>query len=62
MEREQKLDKDTIYVIHQSEGGDYFLVPLDKAESFWEDELEGNADYAQYVELPELQIYDYEIW
>lgn len=54
------MSKD-IYVIRKSESGDYFLVPLDKAEKFWEDELEGEADYAQYIDLEELQIYDYEI-
>lgn len=50
-----------IYVIRQSESGDYWLVPLEKAETFWEDELEGNAEYAQYIELEDLQIYDYEV-
>ncbi len=54
------VDERDIYVIRQSESGDYFLVPLSKAEDFWEDELEGNADYAEYIELDSLQIYDYE--
>lgn len=53
-------DKD-VYVIRQSESGDYYIVPLDKADQFWEDELEGDADYAQYIDLNELQIYDYEV-
>jgi len=52
-------DRD-IYVIRQSESGDYFLVPLDKADTFWEDELNGDADYAEFIELDDLQIYDYE--
>lgn len=50
-----------IYVIRQSESGDYWLVPLEKAEDFWEDELNGDADYATYIELDDLQIYDYEV-
>lgn len=49
------------YVIRQSESGDYFLVPLEFAEQFWEDELNGDADYAQYIDLFEFQIYDYEV-
>lgn len=52
---------DTVHVIRQSESGDYFLVPLEKANTFWEDELEGEADYAQYIDLFEIQIYDYEV-
>lgn len=50
-----------IYVIRQSESGDYFLVPLEKAEQFWEDELNDMADYAEYVDLFDLQIYEYEV-
>lgn len=49
-----------IFVIRQSESGDYWLVPLEKAEEFLVDELEGNADYATYIDLFDLQIYDYE--
>lgn len=54
------LERD-IYVIRQSESGDYFLVPLERGDDFWQDELEGNADYATYVDLFDLQIYDYEV-
>lgn len=50
-----------IYVIRQSESGDYFIVPLEKADDFWSDELEGEAYYAEYVELNDLQIYEYEV-
>jgi hypothetical protein len=50
-----------IFVIRQSESGDYFLVPLQYADAFIEDELEGNADYATYIDLFDLQIYDYEV-
>lgn len=52
---------DEVYVIRQSESGDYFLVPLDKADDFWEDELDGNADYAIYIDLFELQISEFEV-
>ena len=48
-------------VIRISESGDYFLVPLEFADQFWEDELNGDADYAQYIDLFELQIYDYDV-
>lgn len=50
-----------VMVIRQSESGDYFLVPLDKADQFWEDELNGEADYAEYIDLFDLQIYEYEV-
>ena len=50
-----------VFVIRKSESGDYFLVPLEKADQFWEDELNGEADYAQYIDLLDLQIYDYEV-
>lgn len=50
-----------VFVIRQSESGDYFLVPLDKADDFIDDELDGNADYAQYIDLFDLQIYEYDI-
>lgn len=50
-----------IYVIRQSESGDYFLVPLEKADDFWEDELNDDATYATYVDLFDLQIYEYEV-
>lgn len=53
------IDRDP-YVIRKSESGDYFLVPLDKADTFLDDEFEGNACYAIYVTLEELQIYDFE--
>lgn len=53
-------DVDT-YVIRQSESGDYFLVPLNKVEDFWEDELEGNADYAIYIDLFDIQITEFEV-
>ena len=56
-----KNSEQQAYVIRMSESGDYFLVPLDKADTFWQDELEGNADYAEYIELEDLQIYDYEV-
>ncbi len=58
---EQGKVKQEVFVIRQSESGDYFLVPLEKAEEFYDDELEGYADYAQYIDLEELQIYDYEV-
>lgn len=50
-----------IYVIRQSESGDYFLVPIENADAFVEDELNGDADYAVYIDLFDLQIYDYEV-
>lgn len=50
-----------VTVIRQSESGDFFLVPLDKANQFWEDELNGEADYAEYIDLFDLQIYEYEV-
>lgn len=50
-----------VFVIRKSESGDYFIVPLERAEDFWLDELEGNADYAVYIDLEDLQIYDYEV-
>jgi len=50
-----------VYVIRKSESGDYYLVPLDKADQFWEDDLNDEADYATYVDLFDLQIYDYEV-
>jgi len=50
-----------IYVIRASESGDYFLVPIEKADDFWGDELEGDADYAQYIDLHDLLIYEYEV-
>lgn len=50
-----------VYVIRQSESGDYYLVPLDKADDFWEDELNDDARYATYIDLYDLQIYDYEV-
>lgn len=56
------MDKESeIFVIRQSESGDYFLVPLEHAERFWEDELNGDADYAIYIDLFDIQIYDYEV-
>lgn len=54
------IDRD-IYVIRQSESGDYFLVPLEKAEQFLEDELNEDASYAVYIDLFDFQIYDYEV-
>lgn len=54
-------DRD-IYVIRKSESGDHYLVPIQHADQFYNDELEGNAfDYAQYIDLYDLQIYDYEV-
>lgn len=50
-----------VYVIRMSESGDYFLVPLEKADEFVEDEFNGDADYATYIDLLDLQIYDYEV-
>ncbi len=55
------MNERDVFVIRQSESGDFFLVPLDKAESFWEDELNNAADYAVYIDLNDLQIYDYEV-
>ena len=48
-------------VIRQSESGDYYLVPLEKAEAFLEDDLNDDADYAEYIDLFELQITEYEV-
>jgi hypothetical protein len=43
-----------------SESGDWFLVPWDKRETFWEDELEEKADYADYIGSPSsVKIKDY---
>lgn len=44
-----------------SDSGDWFLVPLHKVDDFNDDELEGNADYATYVELHQLIIKSYSI-
>lgn len=55
------VDDRDIFVIRQSESGDYYLVPLEHAEDFWEDELNDAADYATYIDLLDLQIYDYEV-
>lgn len=55
------VDDREIFVIRVSESGDYYLVPLDKAEDFWEDELNDAADYATYIDLYDFQIYDYEV-
>lgn len=55
------MDNRDAYVIRMSESGDYWLVPLEKANDFWEDELNGDADYAVYIDLFDLQIYDYEV-
>ena len=54
------IDRD-VYVIRQSESGDYWLVPIQFAEQFIEDEFNGSADYAVYIDLHELQIYDFEV-
>lgn len=54
------IDRDA-YVIRQSESGDYYLVPLQYADSFVDDEFNGDADYAIYIDLNDLQIYDYEV-
>ena len=35
--------------IVQSESGDFFIVPDDKVDDFWEDELNEKADYAMYI-------------
>lgn len=50
-----------VFVIRMSESGDYWLVPLEYADRFWEDEMNGEADYAVYIDLFDLQIYDYEV-
>lgn len=55
------MDDRDIFVIRKSESGDYYLVPLDKADCFIEDELNDDADYALYIDLEDLQIYDYEL-
>lgn len=49
------------YVIRMSESGDYYLVPIEKADVFVEDEFNGEADYATYIDLFDFQIYDYEV-
>lgn len=54
------IDRD-IYVIRMSESGDYWLVPIGRADQFWFDELNGEADYAQYIDLFDLQIYEFEV-
>lgn len=54
------IDRD-VYVIRQSESGDYYIVPLDYADRFVDDEFNGEADYAVYIDLLDLQIYDYEV-
>lgn len=53
-------DRD-IFIIRQSESGDYYLVPLEKATDFEEDDLNDVADYAIYIDLFDLQIYEYEV-
>jgi len=50
------------FVIKQSESGDWFLVPYLKKDQFLEDELNGNASYADYIGDPsQVRILDYEI-
>lgn len=49
-----------VYVIRQSESGGWYVIPIEKAETFLEDELEGDADYARYIELEDLLIYDFD--
>lgn len=46
-----------------TESGDWYLVPWDKREVFWEDELEERVDYdVTYVGSPsEIKIKDYSI-
>lgn len=55
------MDDRDIFVIRQSESGDYYLVPLEYADKFWEDELNDDADYATYIDLFDIQIYEYDI-
>lgn len=54
------MDDRDVFVIRQSESGDYFIVPLEKADQFWVDELEGEADYAEYIDIFDIQIYEYD--
>lgn len=54
------MTEQEVYVIRQSESGDYFIVPLEYASSFYEDELNGDATYATYIDLFDLQIYEYD--
>ena len=49
------------FVIRQSESGDWFIVPEENADTFFDDELEGEAFYATYVDLNELVIFDFEV-
>lgn len=56
------VDDREVYVIRQSESGDYWLVPIKFADQFIDDEFDGVADYATYIgDLNELQIYDFEV-
>lgn len=48
------------YVIRKSESGDYYILPEEYADSFWEDELNDEASYATYINLEDLVIYDCE--
>lgn len=50
------------HVIVRSESGDWALVPEDKKEKFWEDELNEWPDYAEYIGSPsEVLIKEYEL-
>lgn len=49
--------------IVSSESGDWFLVPWDKRQKFWEDELEDKVDYeVEYIGTPSrVKIKDYDL-
>ena len=41
------------FTFAQSESGDWFIIPKDKQDVFWEDELnDRDIDYATYVNDP----------
>lgn len=40
-------------IITMSESGDWFLIPAEKEQDFYEDELNETADYAHYIARPE---------
>lgn len=42
-----------MFVMMQSESGDWFIVPIEYKDAFYEDELEEKADYARYISHPD---------
>lgn len=50
------------HVIVMSESGDWALIPEDKAEVFWEDELKEWPEYAEYIGSPsDVKIKEYDL-